>query len=336
MARQARAALSRAAQRRAGVLLPPEAALARTRAVVQRDTAWITAPVIETVSTLTHGLRATVDPAGQRRWLHHRWVMLFEEMMDTVGPDAPPRPYHALCLGAGLVNPLALPLLLFLGGAERVWVVEPTLAGPGAEWRLRGGIEELALRVLVGDVRSRHFTRAPAELDGFADLRGLFFGPELAGALRADTVRLLSQYFEDAPVPDASVHLLTSRSVLEHVTETERCFDAMTRVMAPGGVMFHWIDLSAHDDGDPFAFYYEPPATNGARRSDGLNGLRLSDYLAAFRARGFACRVVDPVLITDYDLHRRPLLPRYQRYDEDDLRCRRAVIVARASAAVRA
>jgi hypothetical protein len=258
--------------------------------------------------------------------------MLFEEMMDALGTDVPPPPYHALCLGAGLVNPLALPLLLFLGGAERVWVVEPTLDAAGAEWRLRWGIEEMALRVLVGDLRSRHFTRAPDDIDGFAELRGLFFGPTLAGALRPDTVRLVSRYFEDAPVPDASVHLLTSRSVLEHVSEADRCFDAMARVMAPGGVMFHWIDLSAHDDGDPFAFYYEPSATNGARRVDDLNGLRLSDYLAAFRARGFACRVVDRALVADYALHRRLLLPRYRRYDDDDLRCRRAVIVARAAA----
>ena len=305
----------------------------RTLDLVRGGQVPLAAPTIETASRLTHALRNLSDPGGRSRWLHHRWIMLFDELMATLGPDALPPGYHALCLGAGIVNPLALPLLLFFGGAERIWVVEPGMTGPADDWRARWGFEELVLRILVGDVRSRHFARPPTDLDRFADPRGVFFGADLTAALRTNTVRLVSQYFEDAAIPADTVHLITSRSVLEHVTETERCFDGMAQVMAPGGVMVHWIDLSAHDDGDPFAFYYAAPATNGARRRDDLNGLRLSDYLTAFQSRGFSCRVVDRTLASGYDVRRRALLERYRRYDDDDLRCRRAVIVARADGA---
>jgi hypothetical protein len=252
-------------------------------------------------------------------------------MMERLEPEGVPPGAHVVCMGAGTQNPLSFPLLLFLAGAGRVWVVEPGISNDDPDWTSRWGLQELTLRVMVGAVRSRYFVRSTAELEEFAELRGLFFGPGLASALRSDVVRVVPAVLEEAAIPSQTVHLVTSRSVLEHVLDTERCFDALAAMVAPGGVMFHWIDLSAHDDRDPFAFYYDaPPVSTPPGRRDGLNGLRLSDYLAAFEKRGFACRVVERTIVADYDLHRRPLLPRYRGYDAEDLRCRRAVVVARA------
>jgi hypothetical protein len=184
----------------------------------------------------------------------------------------------------------------------------------------------MVLRLLTGDARSPHFVRDVSAIDDFVDLRGLFYGPDTVRALRERAVRLVPAYVEDAGIPAGSIGLVTSRSVLEHVTETERCFDALAAMVAPGGVMCHHIDLTAHDESDRFAFYYAAQHAGG-RRPDGLNGLRLSDYVTAFSARGFACQVVEKTIDKDYDLARRPLLPRFARYSEDDLRCGRAALV---------
>ena len=315
-----------AAARRAVGALPVAPSVRRTLAALQARPDWSPPEAIELVDALNHALRSIPDPGGALRSLHHRWAGIFGGMLDAVAADLRPG-FEAVSLGAGRQNPLALALLLYLAGARRVWIVEPELADapitPGTRW----GLQEMVLRVLTGDVRSPHFVRGADAIDGFVELRGLFYG-DFPAALRPDAVRLVGAYVEDARIPDASIGLATSRSVLEHVTETERCFDALAAMMAPGGVMYHSIDLSAHDDGDPFAFYYTEVGGAG-RRPDDLNGLRLTDYLSAFAARGFESRVIDRTLADDYDLGRRPLLPRYRHYTEEDLRCRRAVIVSR-------
>jgi hypothetical protein len=316
------------AARHAVDALPVAPSVRRTLAALRARPGWYPPEAIDLVEALNRALRAVPDPEGASRALHHRWVRIFGEMLDAVGADLrAPAGFEAVSLGAGRQNPLALALLLYLAGAHRVWVVEPELEDPaltaGGGW----GLQEMALRVLTGDVQSPHFVRPPAAVDGFADLRALFFG-DPARALRPDVVRLVGTYVEDARIPGGSIGFVTSRSVLEHVSETERCFDALAAMMAPGGLMYHSIDLSAHDDGDPFAFYYTE-APGGRRRPDSLNGLRLGDYLSAFAARGFESRVIDRTALDDYDLERRPLLPRYRGYAEEDLRCRRAVIVSR-------
>jgi hypothetical protein len=66
------------------------------------------------------------------------------------------------------------------------------------------------------------------------------------------------------------------------------------------------------------------------RRHDRLNGLRLSDYEARFAAHGFETEVVVRARLSTTTRSRGiHLTPRFRRYAEDDLRCRRAVIVAR-------
>jgi hypothetical protein len=306
-------------------MIPAQTAARRLAAAMAKRPGWFPRDGIELAVRLADALHAHDDESN--RWGHARWTGIFAEMLDAAAADLPALDaLDAVCLGAGTRNPLAFPLLLYLAGARRVWVVEPELAASDEDWRLRWGLQEMALRMLVGDIQSRHFRRSPAMIDGFVDVRALFFGTSARQALRADAVRILDTYLEDAAIPAGSVGLVTSRSVLEHVSETERCFDALAAMVGPGGVMCHHIDLSAHDGRDRFAFYYTTPK-KAARRSDGLNGLRLSDYMAAFTARGFICRVIDARIDEDYDLHRRPLSARFAGYSERDLRCARASLV---------
>jgi hypothetical protein len=285
---------------------------------------------IELALRLSLALRSLQDPEGANRWLHHRWHALFETMAEHVGPwlDAE-RGFDHLSLGAGTRNFLTLPFLVHLAGARRTWVVEPEAIRPGEEWRWVWGLQEAVLRVLTGSLGSKRFVRSATDLGGFVDAEALFFGPDPGQALNRDGVRLVPALFEDAEIPPRTIGLLSSRSVLEHTVETERCFDKLAELVAPGGVMWHGIDLTAHAAADPFVFYYQAGAAGGSAPTDGLNGLRLTDYLRAFEARGFESRVVDRRLLADYPLERSRLLPRYRHYGDDDLRCARAVIVSR-------
>lgn len=311
-------------------LLPPPLTARRTLDALRADAGWVPPDALELIVRLNAAARGLRDDDRSNRWLHYRWVSVFEEMFDAVEDGLVPRlGFDAVSFGAGSRNPLALPLLLFLGGARRVHVVEPELGPTTADWRLRWGLQEIVLRVLTGDVCSRHFVRAPAEIEAFVDLRALFFGTDTTSALRPDGARVLDAYLEDCQIPPATIGLVTSRSVLEHVTHTGRCFDALAAMVKSGGIMYHDVDLTAHDDGDPFAFYYAGDGDDGARRPDGLNGLRLGDYLDAFARRGFDSRVVKRELRTDYRLDRSRLLERFRGYGDDDLRCARAVIVSR-------
>lgn len=285
---------------------------------------------IELVVRLSTALRAMPDPDGGNRWLHHRWQGIFEEVFGHVaGLIDVERGFDSLCLGAGTRNPLAFPMLMFLGGARTVAVVEPEPVPAEDDWRVAWGLQEMVLRVMTGSVQSKYFVRPVTDLEGFVDLHRLFFGRDLRRALNPDRVRLFDDFFEDCAIPAGTIDLLTSRSVLEHVEVTERCFDKLADVMRPGGVMCHRIDFTAHSAGDPFAFYYEEPEAGRQRRADGLNGLRRSDYLREFRRRGFDSHVVDSAFATGYRLDRGRLRPRYRDYGEEDLLCTRAVIVSR-------
>lgn len=48
------------------------------------------------------------------------------------------------------------------------------------------------------------------------------------------------------PLPDASVDLVYSCAVLEHVHDLDRAFQEMHRVLKPGGYMYHEVDLRDH------------------------------------------------------------------------------------------
>jgi SAM-dependent methyltransferase len=48
------------------------------------------------------------------------------------------------------------------------------------------------------------------------------------------------------PLPDSSVDIMYSCAVLEHVHNLDAAFSEMTRVLKPGGIMYHEVDLRDH------------------------------------------------------------------------------------------
>lgn len=131
--------------------------------------------------------------------------------------------------------------------------------------------------------------------------------------------------------PTASVDLIISRAVLEHVSPValEDTFHEFGRILRPDGHMCHTIDNSDH---------WEHVDKSISRldflRYDGLywrlaclnrqafqNRLRHSDYLKLFARHGWTAVVAEgvPDPTSLYDLMKLPLAPQFVHYDHDDL-----------------
>jgi SAM-dependent methyltransferase len=107
------------------------------------------------------------------------------------------------------------------------------------------------------------------------------------------------------PAADASVDLIVSKSVLEHVDAdaVNPLVADMWRALRPGGAMVHYIDLRDHMwiDGDEVrgdwldALRYSEPLFKAmfSRRSTSINRLRSSEWRRLFEETGFAVRLWD-------------------------------------------
>ena len=91
---------------------------------------------------------------------------------------------------------------------------------------------------------------------------------------------------EDVELPDNSLDLIVSMSVLEHVKNVKGVLSNCFRILKPGGHCLHFIDLKDHvNPTKPLAFLsipreqYEPDGTE--------NRLRASDFISEFSAAGF-------------------------------------------------
>jgi SAM-dependent methyltransferase len=125
-------------------------------------------------------------------------------------------------------------------------------------------------------------------------------------------------------LPDASIDFAFSHAVLEHLRRSE--FDAhmseLFRIVRPGGVMSHRIDLKDHLGG----------ALNNLRFTDATwesplfassgfytNRLRASEILQKMSAAGFDCQTVHEDRWPRPPIARSELTPAFRQLSDDDL-----------------
>ena len=123
-------------------------------------------------------------------------------------------------------------LRLIAAGAERVTTLDRfiTWRDPVQQQRIH--------RALVASLPAPEAQRAAAALSESAEL-----------GVDPSRIRVIQGVAaEDAPTSlgDASFDLIVSRAVLEHVNDLSGAFAAMDRMIAPGGVMTHKVDLRDH------------------------------------------------------------------------------------------
>lgn len=270
--------------------------------------------------------RAIPDPHGANRYLPHRWRRIFVEIRTATSADIDwsSGPVF-LNFGAGDRNPLALPLLAALAGAKRAIALEPG--------NIRGDVATVTLQETLWDAlrdpSSYGLTAGDfARLRDVVDADALSQGDGLDRILSSGRLELLRTPGESAPFAPGAIDLVYSRSVLEHVLQIELVMARLVEALRPGGVMYHDVALDAHDAADPLALYY-------AERSDpeggyaGLNGWRVSDYLALFRHLGCTVELMRAERLPPEHLDRRRLIARYADRTDDDLLTTRVTFLVR-------
>jgi len=131
---------------------------------------------------------------------------------------------------------------------------------------------------------------------GFAPIDDAKFLSQIAGKHRCEPGSLLGRIrrLESThSISDASVDLILSSSVLEHVNYPSRLFAELRRMLAPDGAMLHLVDYRDHFFKYPFHFLQFRKATWNRWLNPGdLPIWRLYDHLEHLQASGFTSRVI--------------------------------------------
>ena len=96
-------------------------------------------------------------------------------------------------------------------------------------------------------------------------------------------------------LPDQSVDVLLSITVLEHVPDTRPLVRNSWRLLKPGGWAYHSIDLRDHDHFDRPLEFLTWSDEEFARRQPGNNRMRFTDHLKVFEESGFKVDLVQYV-----------------------------------------
>lgn len=138
-----------------------------------------------------------------------------------------------VCLELGTGNSPDIAFLMLLSGASRSIMVdtEPFMKVPFQE-----GKEYQELVNYLSSVASDRikFPQLPANLDS-VDLNEI--------AARLEYVNFDGVHL---PLPDASVDIIYSKSVLEHVRQPALLFQELRRISKPGAIHLHIVDLRDH------------------------------------------------------------------------------------------
>ena len=202
----------------------------------------------------------------------------------------------ALELGAG--DNFGVALRLIAAGAERVTTLDRFITWRDPEQQRR------IHRALIASLPAAQAERAEAAL---SDQEELGVDPSRIRVIQGVAA-------EDAPASlgEGSFELIVSRAVLEHVNDLSGAFAAIDRLLAPGGLITHKVDLRDHGlftngGHNPLTFL-----TIGDRlyrwmgEHSGLPNRRLADsYREEMALRGYDSRL----LVTHVIGHEPDILP---------------------------
>ncbi len=124
-----------------------------------------------------------------------------------------------------------------------------------------------------------------------------------------------------AAVPDGSIDLILSNSVLEHVGDMDGLTRELRRVLAPGGAMLHLVDYRDHFFRYPYHHLLWSDAVWERWLNPGdLPRWRIRDHLDCFARHGLHSEVLraSPVA-SDFEKVRSRIHPRFSSYDETAL-----------------
>jgi SAM-dependent methyltransferase len=144
-------------------------------------------------------------------------------------------------------------------------------------------------------------------------------------------VEYRSPWSEPDVISPATVDLVFSQAVLEHVDDLRHTYAALFKWLKPGGVMSHQIDFRSHSMSRAWNGHwtFSDPVWKiiVGRRAYLLNREPCSVHLDLMRVAGFKVVAVQRVQ-TDSDVRRDQLAPRFRSLSEEDLTTRSAYVLA--------
>ena len=205
-------------------------------------------------------------------------------------------------IGCGSVNPYARMFTHLMLGATRGYCIDlDPLTDESTAIRSLARLAAAALltpRRLFDDhpIDARRVLR---NLEGF-DLAGLERGDP--GAIDRRRLAFLQRPIEDSGLEKASVDLVVSNSVFEHLGDVDAVIAELARITRRGGHGVHGIDTVDHRwYGDPSLHPYEFLTIDSKEPIvHGCNRLRLFEYRPLFERHGFEIldhRLVQPIPI---------------------------------------
>lgn len=122
-------------------------------------------------------------------------------------------------------------------------------------------------------------------------------------------------------IPDASLDLILSNSVLEHVGDMDTLARDLRRILAPGGSMLHLVDYRDHFFRFPYHHLLWSEETWQRWLNPGdLPRSRIRDHVEAFERAGLHVEVLRASPLTDeFAKVRDRIHPYFARYTEPDL-----------------
>lgn len=198
-------------------------------------------------------------------------------------------------LGCGSLNPYAFGFLFLLLGARKAYAVDlDPIQDPGRAARALVQVAGWLLSDPPGLIgRKADVARASVALQAF-DLEKLSHGDP--SAIPADRLEYLQQDIDTLTLADGEADLVSSVSLLEHVSDIDTTLASLRRVTRPGGRGHHVVDFVDHrlyggEVPHPLAFLTlesDEPLVHGSNR------LRLSQLRTAFARHGFTVEHVEP------------------------------------------
>ena len=135
-------------------------------------------------------------------------------------------------------------------------------------------------------------------------------------------LRYCAPWFDEAVVRPASVDMIFSQAVLEHVDDLEGAYDAMRRWLRPGGLISHQIDFRSHGTAHEWNGHWGYSDLTWklvrGRRPYLLNRQPRSAHARLLAAHGFQVVLEQPVTLPS-GIPRERLAQRFRDMPEDDL-----------------
>lgn len=149
-----------------------------------------------------------------------------------------------------------------------------------------------------------------------------------------DVQYLCPAAIETLDLPSASFDFIYSHAVMEHVADSEAAIASITRLLRPGGVTSHQIDLRDHRDfSRPLDFLRHSDRVWRLATSHHLsptNRWRASDFCSAFERHGLEVLIERPNMWAEVTDEQRSRLAEPFRHKElADLRVTSALFAAR-------